>query len=128
MPAGPYGSVQWLKGDLEFHLAVTQATGNPYMTQFLAFVSERVRESILAAGGGSQGSDEMAKATLAEHKSILAAIEIGDVTAAHDAMRLHLDNASQRLGLPIDRREKSTKTSLPRKRLEETPALPGVDR
>ena len=128
MPAGPYGSVQWLKADLEFHLAITQATGNHYMTQFLAFISERVRESILAAGGGSQGSDEMAKATLAEHKSILAAIEVGDVTAAHDAMRLHLDNASQRLGPPINGREKSTKTSLPRKQLEETPALPGVER
>ena len=48
MPAGPYGSVQWLKADLEFHLAITQATRNHYMTQFLAFVSERVRESILA--------------------------------------------------------------------------------
>ena len=70
----------------------------------------------------------MAGATLAEHKSIFAAIEIGDVTAAHNAMRLHLDNASQRLGLPINGGEKSTKTSFPRKRLEEAPVLPGVDR
>ena len=99
MTSAPYGSVQWLKADLEFHLAIMQATHNPYMTQFLGFVSEQVWQSFLAVGGGSQDSDEMARATLAEHTSILAAIEIGDAAAAHDAMRRHLDNASQRLGL-----------------------------
>src|SRR5689334_14214810 len=50
MRTAPYGSVAWLKNDLGFHRAVAEATQNPYMGQFLVFVSERVRESILAAG------------------------------------------------------------------------------
>lgn len=124
MTSAPYGSVQWLKGDLQFHLAVAQATRNPYMTQFLGFVSEQVRQSILSAGGADQGSDEMAGATLAEHRSILAAIETRDASAAYDAMRRHLDNAARRLGLPIDSDESSTKTYAPRRRVEKAPAFP----
>ncbi len=126
MASAPYGSVQWLKADLEFHLAVARATDNPYMTQFLGFVSEQIRESVLAVGGRGQDSDKMARATLAEHTSILAAIEIGDAASAHDAMRRHLDNASQRLGLSVDDREKPTKTAVSLKRSEKATALPEV--
>jgi DNA-binding FadR family transcriptional regulator len=128
MTSTPYGSVQWLKADLEFHLAVAQATGNPYMTQFLGFVSEQIRESVLAVGGRDQDSDKMARATLAEHTSILAAIEIGDAAAARDAMRRHLDNASQRVGLSVDDRERATKTGVRRRRSEKAAVLPDADR
>ncbi|RUX03925.1 FadR family transcriptional regulator, partial [Mesorhizobium sp. M2A.F.Ca.ET.037.01.1.1] len=62
MRTAPYGSVAWLKNDLGFHRAVAEATQNPYMGQFLVFVSERVRESILAAGN-QQKSDDMARTT-----------------------------------------------------------------
>jgi GntR family transcriptional regulator, transcriptional repressor for pyruvate dehydrogenase complex len=101
MAATPYGSVEWLKADLEFHSAVAHATSNPYISQFLGFVSEKVRESILAAGG-SHHSDEMAGATLAEHEAILATIQAGDAEGANGAMRTHLDNAAQRVGLPVN--------------------------
>ena len=67
MTASPYGSVQWLKKDLEFHIAIARATGNAYIVQFIGFVSEKVRDSILVAGG-SHASDEMARATLVEHE------------------------------------------------------------
>jgi GntR family transcriptional repressor for pyruvate dehydrogenase complex len=98
MQAAPYGSVQWLKADLEFHRVVAAATRNIYMVQFLAFVSERVRKSILAAGS-SQSSDDMAKLTLDEHTAILIAIETGNVEAARKAMEDHLAGAAQRVGL-----------------------------
>jgi GntR family transcriptional regulator, transcriptional repressor for pyruvate dehydrogenase complex len=122
MASAPYGSVQWLKADLEFHHAVAQATDNPYMTQFLGFVSEQIRESVLAVGGRGQDSDNMATVTLAEHSAILAAIERGDAVAAHTAMRLHLVNASQRLGLSAEERD-SPKTAVRRRRTEKA-ALP----
>ncbi|MDQ0391497.1 FadR/GntR family transcriptional regulator [Labrys monachus] len=92
----PYGSLQWLRTDLEFHRAVARATGNAYMVQFLGFVSERVRESILASGNRHR-SDDIALATLAEHEAILAAIEAGDVPRAQEAMRSHLAGAAQRV-------------------------------
>jgi GntR family transcriptional repressor for pyruvate dehydrogenase complex len=101
MNTAPYGSVAWLKADLEFHRAVVAATRNSYMEQFLIFVSERVRESILAAGN-QQGSDDMASTTLGEHNRILDAITSGDAGAAQEAMQLHLNGAAQRVGLHID--------------------------
>jgi DNA-binding FadR family transcriptional regulator len=98
MSDAPYGSVVWLKADLEFHRAVAAATRNSYMGQFLVFVSERVRDSILAAGN-RQRSDDMASVTMGEHERILAAIEAGDSEAAQRAMRDHLAGAAQRVGL-----------------------------
>jgi GntR family transcriptional regulator, transcriptional repressor for pyruvate dehydrogenase complex len=124
MKAAPYGSVQWLKKDLEFHTAIARATGNAYIVQFIGFVSERVRESILAAGS-RHASDEMARATLAEHRTIFAAVEAGDPDGAREAMRTHLDNAARRVGLSVEGGGARTKSVGRRKRFEKTsPILP----
>lgn len=101
MVASPYGSVAWLQADLAFHRAIVAATRNSYMEQFLVFVSERVRESILAAGN-QQSSDDMASTTVGEHDRIYAAIASGDAEAAGQAMQMHLDGAAQRVGLPAN--------------------------
>jgi DNA-binding FadR family transcriptional regulator len=98
MRAAPYGSVAWLRSDLEFHRTVAEATRNAYMGQFLVFVSERVRESILAAGN-QQKSDDMASITLGEHERIFAAIRNRDVEGSQAAMRDHLAGAALRVGL-----------------------------
>jgi DNA-binding FadR family transcriptional regulator len=103
MTASPYGSVQWLKKDLEFHTAIARATGNAYIVQFIGFVSEKVRESILVAGG-SHASDEIARATLIEHQMILVAVDGGDTAAAREAMRIHLDKAAARAGVSANGR------------------------
>ncbi len=98
MSGAPYGSRAWLQGDLDFHGAIAEATRNAYLAQVVALVSERVRESILAAGG-RRGSDDMARATIGEHEQILMAIEAADADAAAQAMRLHLAGAAERIGL-----------------------------
>jgi GntR family transcriptional repressor for pyruvate dehydrogenase complex len=104
MSASPYGSITWLNADLEFHSAIAEATRNTYMVQFIAFVAERIRESILAAGN-RQNSAEMARTTIGEHKRILAAIEAGDVAGAQRAMREHLIGAAQRVGVSDETRD-----------------------
>jgi GntR family transcriptional repressor for pyruvate dehydrogenase complex len=104
MGDAPYGSVMWLKADLEFHKTVAAATGNLYMVQFLTFVSERVRESILASGN-QQRSEDLAAVTLGEHQRILDAIEAGDGDKARDAMRAHLHGAANRVGLAGEQSE-----------------------
>jgi len=115
MRTAPYGSVAWLKNDLEFHRAVAEATRNAYMGQFLVFVSERVRESILAAGN-QQKSDDMARTTLGEHERILAAIVAGDVEEARTAMQDHLAGAACRVGLTaIDSSPQPAKVATGRK-------------
>jgi DNA-binding FadR family transcriptional regulator len=94
----------WLKTDLEFHKTVAAATGNPYMVQFLTFVSERVRESILASGN-QQRSEDLAAVTLGEHQRILDAIEARQADEARDAMRQHLHGAASRVGLAEEQSE-----------------------
>jgi DNA-binding FadR family transcriptional regulator len=98
MKSAPYGSVMWLKTDLEFHRTVAAATENFYMVQFLVFVSEKIRESILVSGN-QQKSEALAEMTLGEHQMILDAIKSGDETGAQAAMKSHLFNAASRVGL-----------------------------
>lgn len=98
MAKAPYGSVMWLKTDLEFHRTIAGATENPYMLQFLMFVSERVRDSILASGN-QRKSEDLATVTLGEHQRILDAIKAGDAAKARLAMRDHLTGAASRVGL-----------------------------
>jgi GntR family transcriptional regulator, transcriptional repressor for pyruvate dehydrogenase complex len=97
MACAIYGSVAWLNGDVEFHQAIARATHNTYVMQVAAFVSERVRESILAVG--EHRSDDMAQVTEREHRRILAAIEVQDETGAQQAMQTHLAGAAKRVGL-----------------------------
>jgi DNA-binding FadR family transcriptional regulator len=100
-----YGSVTWLKADLEFHRTVAAATQNSYMAPFLMFASERVRDSILASGS-QRRSDDLASTTLGEHQAILDAIEAADPAAASEAMKRHLANAAQRVGVQMDQSAK----------------------
>lgn len=101
MKEAPYGSVMWLRTDLEFHRTVAAATENAYMVQFLVFVSERIRESILVSGNQQQ-SEVLAAVTLGEHQKILDAIDAGDEEKAQRAMKVHLSNAAGRVGLLAD--------------------------
>ena len=94
-----YGSIAWLGADLDVHRTIAAATRNGYIVQFLGFVSERVRESILASGN-KYGSDAVAQITLREHERILTAVEAGDPAGARQAMRDHLAGAADRVGLP----------------------------
>ncbi len=122
MTASPYGSVQWLKKDLEFHIAIARATGNAYIVQFIGFVSEKVRDSILVAGA-SHASDEMARATLVEHERIRVAVKAGDPAAAQEAMRVHLDNAAARVGAQSNSREAAPKLLGRRKRSQKAASV-----
>jgi DNA-binding FadR family transcriptional regulator len=130
MPKAPYGSITWLKADLEFHSAIAGATRNSYMVQFVAFVAERIRESILAAGN-RQNSAEMARMTLGEHEQILIAIEAGDSAQARHAMRTHLIGAAQRVGLSNEKgialespTGRGSKKTIPRRRKRPTSSQP----
>ena len=93
----PYGSIAWLNADLDVHRMIAAATENSYMVQFLGFVAERVRDSILASGN-KRSSDDVAQVTMGEHKLILDAIEKRDAEAAKGAMRAHLAGAALRVG------------------------------
>ena len=98
MRATPYGSVHWLTMDFDFHSRIAMATDNRYISQFMNFVADHMRDSILWSGDQSR-SDKLAQITLSDHERILLAITAADAAAASLAMKEHLVGAAIRVGL-----------------------------
>lgn len=85
-------------GDLAFHYAIAQATGNPMVATFVRFISLQVRESIIETR--MRGDPERSKSlTNAEHLAIFEAISAGDAAAARAAMSIHINHGAERLGV-----------------------------
>lgn len=77
----------YIEADLDFHLALAEAAGNPLVLALLDEIVGLLREQrigIFNVSGGPQRGQ-------VHHKEILAAIERRDAAAAREAMRSHLD-------------------------------------
>jgi GntR family transcriptional repressor for pyruvate dehydrogenase complex len=76
----------YVEADLDFHLALAEAAGNPLILSLLDSIVGLLREQrsriFLVDGGPERGQFH--------HKRILAAILKGDPEAAREAMRAHL--------------------------------------
>ncbi len=76
----------YIEADLDFHLALAEAAGNPLVLSLLDSIVELLREQRIRifthAGGPKRGQEH--------HKLILAAIEQRDPLLARNCMRAHL--------------------------------------
>ena len=85
-------------GDLEFHFAIAQASGNPFFERILRSIQRPLEFSISLTRTLSQTHPaERRYDVQAEHVAVLEAIEAGRPDAARVAMRLHLTNSCKRL-------------------------------
>src|SRR6266403_676535 len=76
----------YIEADLDFHLALAEAVGNPLILSLLDSIVGLLREQrsrIFAVNGGPERGQF-------HHKQILAAVEQRDSEAAREAMRIHL--------------------------------------
>jgi DNA-binding FadR family transcriptional regulator len=88
--------------DLDFHRAVGQATGNPYIAMVVGFLSGQMRQSIMFMRHNQSDIDgHLVDMNIAEHQAIYEAILAGAPEAARDAMRRHITNAARRLGYDL---------------------------
>lgn len=88
--------------DLEFHRAVALATGNDYIARVVGFVSEHMRESIMATRRRPNADvGDIVEVTIAEHAEIHDAILAGAAPRAREAMERHIINAARRVGIVI---------------------------
>jgi len=93
----------YIEADLDFHLALAEAVGNPLILSLLDSIVGLLREErsrIFNADGGPERGQY-------HHKRILAAIEQRDPEAAREAMRSHLKQVladSSSLGNPSRKR------------------------
>ena len=82
MEAAEAGTDDTLDADIAFHVAVLQASANPFYTQFRDVVETALRTSIHFTNRFKGRT-----ASLPAHHAVLAAIEAGDVERAQSAMR-----------------------------------------
>ncbi|MEY2598885.1 MAG: hypothetical protein RLZZ142_1144 [Verrucomicrobiota bacterium] len=85
--------------DQKFHLALTQATANPYLIHILSSLADSLipRMRLQASYAASGHSPAFLQKRDAEHEEILRAIARRDPVAASAAMRVHLCNSRERL-------------------------------
>ena len=76
----------YIEADLDFHLALAEAAGNPLVLSLLDSIVGVLREQRLGIFGVKGGPDR----GQIHHKRILDAIEQRDPAKAHEAMRAHL--------------------------------------
>ena len=81
----------YVEADLDFHLALAEAAGNPLILSLLDSIVGLLREQrsrIFNVDGGPERGQF-------HHKRILAAVEQGNPEAAREAMRAHLQQVLQ---------------------------------
>ncbi len=88
------------EADRRFHQAVAAASKNPYLESFLAFLGANLREVIALARSNTRERypDHIAAVQL-EHEAVLEAVAAHAPQRAERAMRAHLSQAQERLGL-----------------------------
>ncbi len=78
--------------DVDFHLAVAQATNNPYFVRITGHLSHVIHSAVRTIRFRSTGTSRMPRVG-EEHQHIFDAILRQDAASARQAMRTHLDNA-----------------------------------
>jgi len=90
--------------DLELHMAIAEATGNPQFPRFLQFVGRHLIPRRIVSGmpktmGGQRAYLDLLQT---EHLRIVAAIRDHDPKAAREAMRRHLTRSLERYRRLVD--------------------------
>ena len=83
--------------DFAFHLAVAEASGNPFYVNTLNSLREHLLLGMGLTWSFSRGGAEFKKVVVRQHDYIVAAIRKGDEGAARVAMREHLSWSRTRL-------------------------------
>jgi DNA-binding GntR family transcriptional regulator len=90
--------VAFIDCDRQFHRAIVQAAGNPFLADFYESLRERqIRMGLFAVAS----AEDRARTVLAEHNAILQALRDTDVEAASAAVAVHLANTLQVLRRPV---------------------------
>ncbi|WP_426359287.1 FadR/GntR family transcriptional regulator [Pseudocolwellia sp. HL-MZ19] len=87
-----------IKEDIAFHLAIADASGNPYFSRFIKYIGEGVIPSreIITEHEQSLDSKEYLAIIQKEHKNIASAIDAKDQVSARAAIYEHLNNSRSR--------------------------------
>lgn len=79
------------KSAVDFHLAIAQASNNPYFGRIMGHLSSVLQDAVRTLRFRSLGTSRVEEIAV-EHERIVDAIERQDAGAARQAMREHLEN------------------------------------
>lgn len=86
--------------NIEFHMAVVKASQNPFITDFMNFLSGKIFDLVQSDRNHSKHVG-LPPDVQQEHVRILKAIKEGNADEARNATLMHLKNAAKRRGLKI---------------------------
>lgn len=88
-----------VKEDLEFHMAISRATKNPYYTDLLGMLTHALQDAIRVTRGNEARRADFTAEVRAEHEFICAAILARDAEAARAAAFRHMESTVSRIKL-----------------------------
>ncbi len=83
--------------DLNFHMAIAHATGNPHYPELLGMLTRALKDAIRITRGNEARQAKLANDVRTEHEAIRAAIAAQNVEAARAAAFQHMLNTAQRI-------------------------------
>lgn len=83
--------------DVQFHRAIANAAGNPFLISTLDYLAQFLREGTRVTRANEARREDFATAVRNEHHAIAQAIANGDSKQAHRAATLHMKNAAKRI-------------------------------
>lgn len=83
--------------DLQFHLTIAHATGNPHYPELLGMLTLALKDAIRITRGNEARQTPLAEEVRKEHEAICKAIERKDVEAARAAAFSHMTNTERRI-------------------------------
>lgn len=87
--------------DMNFHHLVAEASSNPYLSELMVFLSDKLRVAIRKARNHSSLKPGLPLMVQKEHEAIFNGILAQDPDAARTAIMSHLTNAGRRLEIEI---------------------------
>ena len=86
-----------VREDLEFHLCLARATGNPYWSKLIEMFAPQIQAVITVTRAKINRRQAFQKSTKDNHERVVEAIVAGDVEEARAAARAHMDGAAERV-------------------------------
>jgi GntR family transcriptional repressor for pyruvate dehydrogenase complex len=83
----------YMRHDTDFHIAVANATGNPFLTRAIEEIRMRLNDAMTLL----PESDAWHKRISSEHEALLEALENSDGDSAETLMQGHVANSEQGL-------------------------------
>lgn len=83
--------------DVNFHRAIAEATGNPFLIQTLEYLSQFLHGATRVTRANEARRGDFAAAVRTEHQAILQAVQNGHPEQARQAAAAHMGNAIRRI-------------------------------